>query len=250
MAHAYLDEHLGALAVGQEHMVEGAEAEHAVRVARLRIGEQILMLNGNGLRVSCEVTHTDKGAFSVKAVGETTSVERPHPGLHLVQALAKGGRDEQAIQTATELGAMQITPWQSERCVVRWNAQKEIKQVQRWQQIVREASKQSLRAFMPTVNSLANTSALCELAARTTATVLVLDPTATESLLDIPLTASDEYALIVGPEGGISDAELAALASAGAIRVRLGSGIMRTSTAGPAAIAALHTRQGTWDTDR
>ncbi|MFD2674020.1 16S rRNA (uracil(1498)-N(3))-methyltransferase [Gulosibacter bifidus] len=248
MAHAYLDDQLPTLAAGQTHRVSGNEAEHAVKVARLQVGEQITLLNGAGYSVPCEVTDTDKRSFTVRARDVGESIAPPALQLTLVQALAKGGRDEQAVQAAVELGVDGIIPWQAKRSIVKWVPAKAAKQQERWQTIAREATKQSIRRWQPPVAALHSTNEVAALAADMR--VLVLDPTATESLATVSLPASGHVALVVGPEGGIASEELDALASAGAIRVRLGNSIMRTSTAGPAAIATLLTRQDSWDTDR
>lgn len=248
MAHAYLDEALDALVAGSSHTVGGAEAEHAVKVARLQVGEKIVLLNGRGLRVTGEVTETTKRSFTVRALDDHVQTAEAAVRLHLVQALAKGGRDEQAVQMATELGVSGVVPWQAQRCVVKWQGDKPVKQQQRWQSIAREATKQSLRAWLPAVTTVHTTAQLCELAVEQR--VLVLDPTADESILDTQLPASGDVYLCVGPEGGVACEELQQLQDAGATRVRLGSSIMRTSTAGAAAIAVIHTRQGSWDLAR
>lgn len=248
MAHAYLDERLPELAPGETHEVTGDEAEHAVKVARLRAGETIVLLNGAGRRVAGEVVEATKSKFSFRALAPSVEVSQPVLRITLVQALAKGGRDEAAVQMATELGAMGIVPWQAARSVARWQPDRADKHRARWQQIVREATKQSMRAWMPHVTGVRGTG---EVAASTSdAVVLVLDPTAQQSLLEVPLPSAGECHLVVGPEGGITPEELAEFERAGAIRVKLGSGVLRTSTAGAAAISVLHTRKGSWDEDR
>lgn len=248
MAHAYLDESLVTLAAGSSHTVTGPEADHAVKVARLQAGERIDLLNGRGVRVPCEVTETTKRSFTVCALADHSEIPELDLRLHLVQALAKGGRDEQAVQMATELGVSGVVPWQAHRSVVKWQGDKAAKQQQRWQTISREATKQSLRAWLPSVSAVHSTTQLCRLAANNH--VLVLDPTADIPLADVMLPASGDVYLCVGPEGGVTADELQQLQDAGATRVRLGSSIMRTSTAGAAAIAVIHTRQASWELPR
>jgi 16S rRNA (uracil1498-N3)-methyltransferase len=167
----------------------------------------------------------------------------------LVQALAKGDRDELAVQAATELGVDAVIPWQAQRSVSRWEGVKVAKGRERWRAIVREAVKQSIRPRVPEVEELATTKDLVRLAA--TARVLVLDPTAEARLSRLDLTApgdgsATDVLLVVGPEGGISPAEVEALRDAGAVPVALGSGILRTSTAGPAALALVNAALGRW----
>ena len=162
-----------------------------------------------------------------------------------MQALAKGDRDELAIQAATELGVVAIVPWQSDRSISKWIGTKEAKGTQRWQTIVNEAAKQSLRAYFPKVAQPIKATQVQNLVKDFDA-VLVLDPTAESGIADFDFKTANQIALVVGPEGGISDSELSALADAGALRVRLGESILRTSTAGVAAIAAIAALTGQW----
>jgi 16S rRNA (uracil1498-N3)-methyltransferase len=162
----------------------------------------------------------------------------------LVQALAKGDRDELAIQAATELGIMNVVAWQAENSISRWEGAKIAKSLERWQTIVGEAAKQALRAFEPKVLGLQNSKQLSdstELPKRR----LVLDPTSPVSLVS-QLPISGDVAILVGPEGGISPSELQAFEAAGFERVHLGSSILRTSTAGIAAVAALFAQSDSW----
>jgi 16S rRNA (uracil1498-N3)-methyltransferase len=165
--------------------------------------------------------------------------------LTLVQALAKGDRDELAVQAATELGAIQIVPWQANRCISKWDGPKLVKGVNRWQTIVSEAAKQSLRVWTPKVLPAADTASLAALV-QDFDLVLVLDPTASVSLKSL-IPNQGRVAVVVGPEGGIDESELTELEAAGAKRVHLGSGILRTSTAGLAAISAILAFGSAWD---
>jgi 16S rRNA (uracil1498-N3)-methyltransferase len=155
-----------------------------------------------------------------------------------VQALAKGDRDELAIQAATELGVTAIIPWQAVRSISRWDGPKQAKGQARWQQIVSEAAKQSLRAFTPSVSGIVDTKEL-GLKVQDFDLVLVLDTSATEQLAQISIPKVGKLAIVVGPEGGIDQGELALLEKAGAKLVSLGANVLRTSTAGPALIASL-----------
>ena len=162
-----------------------------------------------------------------------------------MQALAKGDRDELAVHAATELGVDRIVPWQSERSVSRWSGPKAEKGRERWASIVREAVKQSLRAWIPEVAPLAGRREVEGLTA--THAVILLEPTGSVPFADAVRAAGDRpLAIVVGPEGGISDAELAALTAGGAVAARLGPTVLRTSTAGPAALAALGVLTGRW----
>jgi 16S rRNA (uracil1498-N3)-methyltransferase len=234
MASLYLSEYLESASVGDSIALDGDEAKHAVTVARTRVGERLAIGNGRGLVARGVVSSLDPFALTVDEI----RLEPPaDPQLWLVQALAKGDRDELAVQAATELGVSGVIPWAAERSVSRWEGAKLEKGRLRWEAIVREASKQSIRAWMPVVEPLAATAQVSG---------LVLDPTATIALTEVPLPESGRISLVVGPEGGISPRELDLLEKQGSVRVRLGSEILRTSTAGPAAIAVLNARLGRW----
>jgi 16S rRNA (uracil1498-N3)-methyltransferase len=225
-------------------LLDGAEAKHAISVRRMRVGEGIQLANGEGLRVIGSVSRVDANALLV-AVDEVIQEAVPQPSITLVQALAKGDRDEMAVQAGTELGISAVIPWQSDRSVSRWEGAKIAKGVQRWQAIATEAAKQALRAFNPSVVEPVTSKQLANLVSDFTQ-VLVLDPTAEVGLAAIELPSSGTIAIVVGPEGGITDGELAALEAKGAKRVHLGDSILRTSTAGMAAIAVIESRLGRW----
>ena len=210
-----------------------SEASHA-KSLRLRVGEQVAITNGNGLIASAVMT--SEAGYEISELEETS---QRTPRFHLVQALAKADRDELAMQTCVELGLSSVTPWSSDRSIVRWDG-KETKNQTRWQQIAIESMKQSQQAFLCEVKPIATTKQLSAVG-----TALVLDPKATKSLSDF-MPLSEDVSLVVGPEGGISDTEFQILEAQGFHRVRLGSSVLRTSSAGPAAMAALQFASGLW----
>lgn len=230
--------------VGAEIVITGAEAHHAAAVRRVRVGEEVTVGDGRGLWLEAVVTDVAPKRV-VAAVTARTSHPAAAPRLVLVQALAKGDRDELAIQAATELGVDEIVPWQAARSVSRWDQAKAAKGVARWQTIVREAAKQAHRAWVPVVSAPVSTA---QLAARAASRMLVLEPTASVPLSGVAVAPDDarDLVLVVGPEGGIAPEELVALADAGATAARLGTTVLRTSTAGPAALAVLNARLGRW----
>lgn len=244
MSSLYLDESLdlATLAPGAELRLAGDEARHAVTVARVRPGERISIGDGRGVVVRGQVVATEPRALTLLA-DEVLVEERPQVSLILVQALAKGDRDELAVQAATELGVDAVIPWAAARSVSRWEGPKAEKGRARWATIVREAVKQSIRSWLPEVAPVATTA---QLPGRLDgARVLLLEPSATTPLSELRPDGRD-LALVVGPEGGIAPEELAKLEAAGAERVRLGASVLRTSTAGPAAIAVLNAALGRW----
>ena len=213
----------------------GEEAKHAVSVRRMRIGEAIAVTNGLGLKVRGTVSALEKNTLTLE-VSETIQDVEPDLKFVLVQALAKGDRDELAIQAATELGVFEVIPWQASRSVSIWEGKKRETGRARWQQIVLEAAKQSLRSFVPKVHEVQSTAELAKSLSSFEMAIL-LDLSGTKSLKDLKLPSEGRIAIIVGPEGGISSEELDKLATAEV--VNLGSNVLRTSTAGPAVLAAL-----------
>lgn len=242
MAHLYIDEELGDTSVGDTVSLGNAEARHAVTVSRLKVGEVIAIGNGAGLVVSGPVVTAEHTQLTIE-VAEVQQSPRRTPAVFLAQALAKADRDELAVQVATELGVDGVIPWSAARSISRWQGPKVAKGRDRWAAIVREASKQSLRTWLPDVLDLVTTKQLAAFASTTR--MLVLEPTATETLADLDVDDRD-IVLVVGPEGGVADHELALLTAAGASTIRLGSEVLRTSTAGPAALAALNVKLGRW----
>lgn len=261
MAHLYIARELREQhpEAGSTVTVTGPEARHAVTVSRLRVGEQVLIGDGSGLIAHGVATECAKDAFSV-AVSEVRDSERLCPRITLVQALAKGDRDERAVEQATEFGVDSIVPWQAERSVSRWQDQTKIDRgVAKWERIATEASKQSLRSWIPDVRKPISASDIEDLASTERIFVVVLDPRGTERLTDVlaHVTAGggaseqgaehiEEFVVVIGPEGGIADAELERCTAAGAETVRLGREVLRTSSAGPAAIAIISASLGRW----
>ncbi|PWC08146.1 16S rRNA (uracil(1498)-N(3))-methyltransferase [Mycetocola zhujimingii] len=246
MANLYLNEALSETRAGELIELSGPEAKHVTTVSRAKVGDDLLVGNGRGLRAWGVIETIEAGRVEVR-VSSVREDSAATPGLVLVQALAKGDRDELAIQAATELGVSRIIPWAAARSVSRWEGQKKEKGRARWETIVREASKQSIRSFVPPVDEIVSTAALAALAAEHR--VLLLEPSATDKLSDFD-PASDgprgDIVLVVGPEGGISKEELATLTAASARAVRLGETVLRTSSAGPAALAVLNVALGRW----
>ncbi len=232
---------------GDEVEVLGAEARHA-SVQRRGPGERVELVDGCGARASGVVTEASPERLAVLI--DATSFDED-PEVILVQALAKGGRDEQAIEAATELGATRIVPWAAARCVVQWRGPKADKARASWGERVTAAAKQSRRARVPEVDACVTTGQLAALVTAAVARgerVVVLHETETAPLAFSPVRGEPPQPLwlIVGPEGGISDEELAAFTAAGAVAARLGPYVLRASSAGPAAIAAASALRGTW----
>ena len=237
----------GAGAAGR-YALTGPEARHAAAVMRLRVGEQVQVVDGAGERLTGVITAVDGAARLDLDVTTLEHEQAPRCRLVLVQALAKGGRDELAIEAGTEVGMDAVFPWQSDRSVSRWRGPKAAKGVQRWQQVVLAATKQSRRAYLPEVGDLLVGE---ELLARVSSavesgrTVLVAHEGADTPIGQASIGSDcPEVLVVVGPEGGLTEAEVDGLRGAGAQVVRLGPHVLRTSTAGPIALALLAQRLG------
>nr|WP_216652474.1 16S rRNA (uracil(1498)-N(3))-methyltransferase [Nocardioides sp. zg-1308] len=240
----HLVESLADATVGSLVEVTGDEAHHAVAVRRLREGEQVVLTDGRGTSVTGEVAATGKRLFTV-TVGSLERTTRPDPAVTVVQALPKGDRGELAVEVLTEVGVDTVVPWAASRSVAVWKGERAAKSHARWQATAREAAKQSRRSWLPTVAPLASTAEVGRIvAAADLAVVLHEDAAAPLSAVDVP--ASGRIVVIVGPEGGIAPEELTAFAEAGAQAVRLGDEVLRTSTAGVVAVAALLARTARW----
>jgi 16S rRNA (uracil1498-N3)-methyltransferase len=241
----FLIEDAGAARPGGNVFLTGAEAHHAAAVRRVRVGEDVTVGDGRGAWLTGTVSAVAPKEVAVEIVSRT-DVPAPSPRTVLVQALAKGDRDELAVQAATELGVDAIVPWQAARSVSRWDGAKIAKGVARWEAIAREAAKQAHRPWLADLGQPVTTK---ELAARAEETrMLVLEPTASLALSRLALDPADtrDVLLVVGPEGGVSPDELDRLQAAGATHVRLGETVLRTSTAGPAALALVNAALGRW----
>lgn len=240
MAHFYLLDTIESTIPGASVLLDGPEGRHASTVSRLRVGESILVGNGRGLVISGTVLDTTKDTVSL-SVESVQNFARPTPNITLVQALAKTDRDERAVEASTELGVDCVIAWAADRSVSRWEGPKVVKGLTKWSSIAKEASKQSIRPFLPRVDAHSTTRELGGLLSGQH--IIVLDPAGDTALGALALDDRD-IAIVVGPEGGISPAELSLFRDNGASIVTLGSNILRTSTAGPAALAILNAKLG------
>jgi len=235
---------LAGVAVGAGVTVEGDEAHHAVAVRRLRVGEQVVLTDGAGRSVTGAVSETGKRVFTV-VVDHDEALARPEPCLVVVQALPKGERGELAVEVLTEVGVGRIVPWAAARSVAVWKGERAAKSLARWRSTAREAAKQSRRSWHPTVEELATSADVAALVAGADlAVVLHEDASVPLAGLDVPLSGT--VVVVVGPEGGLSPEEVELFVGAGALSVRLGTEVLRTSTAGVAACAALLARTPRW----
>ncbi len=233
--------------VGELAVVDGDEGHHAATVCRTRPGEHLDLADGAGTVAHCVVEDVAKGRLTAR-VQDRRFVAPPTPTVTVVQALPKSDRAELAIELATEAGADAFVAWQAARCVARWDgAAKVDKGLRRWGAVARSAARQSRRPRIPDVGGVVSSRDLTESTRSAAAgTVLVLHESASRPLADVVTARQESVTLVVGPEGGISDDELAALTEAGAVAVRLGPSVLRTSTAAAVALGALGVLTPRW----
>ncbi len=225
-------------------MLSGPEGRHAATVRRLAVGERADVTDGAGLLAECVVTGGGQDLLEL-AVLARHAEPPPSPRIVVVQAIPKGDRGELAVEIMTEVGVDVIVPWASERCVPRWRGDRGEKSLARWRGSAREAAKQARRSRFPQVMALQDTAGVSRLAAGASLAVL-LDPDGQAAIADVPPAADGDIVIVVGPEGGISPAEASVLAGAGALTVRLGASVLRTSSAGAVAAAFLLSASGRW----
>jgi len=224
--------------------VTGEEAHHAVAVRRVRVGEELVLTDGRGTTARGAVLETGKRRLSLR-VDAVDLAAAPAPSLVVVQALAKGDRGERAVELLTEIGASVVVPWAAERSVAVWRGERAEKSHAKWVATAREAAKQARRSHLPEITPLASTQDVLA-RVREADLAVVLHEEASGQLGTLAIPERGTIVVVVGPEGGLAPEEVAALAAAGGVPVRLGPEVLRTSTAGLAAAAALLSRTPRW----
>jgi len=231
------------LAPGMQLRLPEAAATHLVRVLRAGVGDSCIVFNGDGHDYAAHVVAIGKRETRVE-VGGATRVDNESP-LHivLVQALARGEKMDLILQKATELGVAGFIPVMSERSEVRLDGERVDKRLGHWRSVVGAACEQCGRATVPPVVAPVSLSAAMP-ALPTDALRLLLDPEASATAGQLSLQRGRRVVLAIGPEGGRSPRDRAALQGAGFEGLRLGPRILRTETAELAAVAALQSGYG------
>ena len=229
------------LSSSDNQTLDGDDGYHAVKVLRLEVGEKIKVSDGKGNWVAGAVVEVGKKSLQIK-VTERGEYRVIKPELIVVQAVTKSDRNKEMLELVTAAGADQIIPWQADRSISKWQVDSEKK----WQSTVKEACKQSRRVKMPQLQMAMSTKQIIEQIS-SDKFVVVFDAESDLKFADItmPSDLSVIY-LIIGPEGGISDKELAIFKEAGALVVKLGEHVLRSAHASFAALAAVQSRLGRW----
>ncbi|MFG3602345.1 16S rRNA (uracil(1498)-N(3))-methyltransferase [Micromonospora chersina] len=235
-----------ALPTGDTLTLDGPEGHHAATVQRLRVGEELLLADGRGGTAAAVVSAVGRGTLDLRVTSRGYA-DASVPRLVVVQGIAKGDRGELAVQAMTEVGVDEIVPWAASRSVTQWRGDRGVRAREKWAATAREAAKQARRPWLPVVAGTpdeSTTTVTRRIAGA--AAAFVLHEEAEERLTTVALPDTGEIVLVVGPEGGIADTELTAFEQAGARPVRLGPSVLRTSTAGVAALSVLSTRLSRW----
>lgn len=238
----------GVPAAGELVRIDGDEGFHAATVRRIRAGETLAVSDGAGTVADCVVEAVDKRCLTARVLHRRI-VDPARPAVTVVQAIPKSERSELAIELACEAGADEFVAWQAARCVARWEGDRAEKGLRRWRAVARSAARQSRRARIPAIAGPLSTAALegfLHDRRAAGAVTLVLHESADQPLASIALGETESVVVIVGPEGGIGAEELGALVAAGAVPVRLGPTVLRTSTAAAVALGAIGVLTERW----
>lgn len=239
MMRAFID---APLAPGTTVALPESAAAHLVRVLRLRVGDGCVLFNGDGHDYDARIASIDKRGASAEITGARAVANESPLRIVLVQGIARGEKMDWILQKATELGVSAFVPVQSERSEVKLDGERAAKRLAHWRSVVVSACEQSWRARVPAVSAAQPMAAALD-ALPADGTRLLLDPEA-ETGMTALAKPGGKLVLAIGPEGGWSTRDRATLESAGFTGVRLGPRILRTETAGIAAVAALQARFG------
>ncbi len=223
--------------------VAGDEAHHAIKVLRIKLGEEILVSDGAGNWVRAVVENIEKKTFMAKVL-ERGFQEEKSPRIIVVQGLPKSDRVKDAIEILVESGVDLIIPWQADRSISKWQKDS----LDKWQSAAVAATKQSRRFRKPEIIDGLSLSEILEIESENSA-FLVMHESATTKLSEVVTSKfadMSEIIIVIGPEGGISDSELALLEGAGAHIVGLGPEVFRSAHAGGAALSAVSALIGRW----
>jgi 16S rRNA (uracil1498-N3)-methyltransferase len=225
--------------VGTSYEFDSEDAFHAIKVLRIAAGEIFNLSDGKGAWSRVSVLNVNKKSMSVKVL-ESGFEEALPEQFTIVQAIPKGDRAKESIEMSTEGGADRIVMWKATRSIGRAD-----EKLEKLQLTAREASKQSRRFRIPIVSGVATTDSVVDEIAKADL-ALVFHESATMTISQIVTPGAKKVAIIIGPEGGLTDEELETFAAAGAKVVLMGRPILRSAHAGLAALAAVNTALSVW----
>lgn len=228
--------------------LDASASAHAIRSQRLGVDDHVLVSDGNGTLAEGVISVADPQGASVRIEAVTTR-RPPDVVINLVQALAKGDRDLLAAEMATEVGVDCVTPWQARRSIVRLRPERAAKTLAKWESKLAAAAQQARRSYIPALGEPLVSEEIATLhAPQDGAHVVVLHEDGDHNMSDVvsALDGIKTVHLVVGPEGGVAPQELEAVTAAGGTTLKIGSNVMRASTAGPVALALLNQALNRW----
>lgn len=234
--------HSAPLADGTKIVLTGGAATHLGKVLRLRENDAVILFNGKGLDHSARIISVTHQEVVVLVAASTDPGTESPINVSLLQGICRNPRMDLLIQKSTELGVQSIRPIITERSVIRLTDERVEKRLAHWQNVAISACEQSGRTLVPDIRQPEFLATACEQLDKTAA-LLILDP-AGDDMPESMIRSAHSIALLVGPEGGLTDTERETASSAGFRRVRLGPRILRTETAPLAALSVLQYLSG------
>ena len=229
------------LSGGNSQLLDKDEAHHAIKVLRVKIGEEIMISDGSGNWVSGPIEELGKKTLLIE-VSNQGQKKLNKPELVIVQAITKSDRNKEMLELITVAGVDRIIPWQSDRSISKWQSDS----ADKWELTIKESCKQARRVVMPKLSESVNSKQLGEELSSVPFSIIFHEAASTNfSEVNIPSDISNIY-LIIGPEGGITDEELLMFKGTTSNIVRLGEPVLRSAHAGFAALAAVQTKLGRW----
>jgi 16S rRNA (uracil1498-N3)-methyltransferase len=229
------------LSGGNSQLLDKDEAHHAIKVLRVKIGEEIMISDGSGNWVSGPIEELGKKTLLIE-VSNQGQKKLNKPELVIVQAITKSDRNKEMLELITVAGVDRIIPWQSDRSISKWQSDS----ADKWELTVKESCKQARRVTMPKLSKSVNSKQLGEELSSVPFSIIFHEAASTNfSEVNVPSDISSIY-LIIGPEGGITDEELLMFKGTTSNIVRLGEPVLRSAHAGFAALAAVQTKLGRW----
>jgi len=229
------------LSGGDSQLLDKDEAHHAIKVLRLKIGEEIMISDGSGNWVSGPIEELGKKTLLIK-VSNQGQKKLNKPELVIVQAITKSDRNKEMLELITVAGVDRIIPWQSDRSISKWQSDS----ADKWELTIKESCKQARRVVMPKLSKVIDSKQLGEELSSVPYSIIFHEAASTNfSEVNVPSDIASIY-LIIGPEGGITDEELLMFKGTTSNIVRLGEPVLRSAHAGFAALAAVQTKLGRW----
>ncbi len=235
----YLD---GTYDCGSELELDAEKTHYLSRVLRLRVGDTVVIFNGTGTQFSARITALQRSRALLAVHEAQTAATESGLKMHLAQGISRGERMDFVVQKATELGVKRITPLLTERGVVKLAADRAEKRRRHWQQVATSACEQSGRVRLPLIDAPTPFDAWLANKTHQADADILLQPGATGRLASIEVAT--KVCILIGPEGGFSDAEYELAQAAGFRAVSLGPRVLRTETAALAALAVMQARCG------